>query len=341
MTDGVSTSGAADEAVAMSPAHPFKRDPVPPHALRERFTPRADVFVLCHLGVARIERSEWGLAIDGLVERPLRLCFEDLAGFPRCELSSVHQCCGSPLAPREPTRRVTQVRWGGVRLEDVLARARPLPEARFVWSRGADHGEFAGVSLDGFVKDLPLERVGRDVLLADELNGEALSAELGAPVRLVVPGFYGTNSVKWLRRLTLARERVDSPFTRRWYNDPVLDARGRETAERAPVWAIAPESVIVSPAPGALVERGRACEIWGWAWADAGVCQVEVRTDAGARTALLEPVRGHEWQRFALEWVPEQSGAVRLSSRARARDGAAQPDAGARNARYEVALSVR
>jgi DMSO/TMAO reductase YedYZ molybdopterin-dependent catalytic subunit len=98
--------------VKLDPQGPFKRDPPPPHRLRDRLTPTHDVIVLCHLGVPRIERDRWTLTIDGLVERPLTLRFDDLARYPRTELTSVHQCCGSPLAPFEPTRRVCTVRWG-------------------------------------------------------------------------------------------------------------------------------------------------------------------------------------------------------------------------------------
>ena len=93
-----------------------------------------------------------------------------------------------------------------------------------MWSSGADHGVFEGDRCDAFVKDLPLERVAADVLIAYEMNGAPLPPENGYPVRLVVPGYYGTNSLKWLIRLTLADGRAAGPFTTRWYNDPILDA---------------------------------------------------------------------------------------------------------------------
>ena len=118
-----------------------------------------------------------------------------------------------------------------------------------MWSHGADYGEFAGVAVERYTKDLPLSRLSADVLIATELNDEPLLAENGFPARLVVPGFYGTNSVKWLTGMTLADRRADSPFTTRWYNDAVLDGEGRATGQTVPVWAIAPESVIVAPAP--------------------------------------------------------------------------------------------
>ena len=90
-------------------------------------------------------------------------------------------------------------------------------------------GAFQGVHCDAYVKDLPLDRVSADVLIADEMNGAPLRPENGYPARLVIPGYYGTNSVKWLTRLTLAAERAASPLTTRWYNDAVRDAAGRPT----------------------------------------------------------------------------------------------------------------
>ena len=118
----------------------------------------------------------------------------------------MHQCCGSPLEPSVATRRVANVHWGGADLAAILLDELEIdPRARFLWSYGLDGGDFAGTSCDWFVKDLPLARLAAgDVLLAYELNGAPLPAEHGFPLRLVVPGYYGTNSVKWLWRLQLA-----------------------------------------------------------------------------------------------------------------------------------------
>ena len=205
----------------LEPHQFLRRLPLAPHKMRDRFTRVEDAIVLCHLGVPRIARDDWSLTIDGLVARAQTLSFGDLMRFAKVSVTSVHQCAGSPLAPNEPTQRVCNVTWGGARLGDVLARCEPLPSARFVWSTGADYGSFGGVSIDSYVKDIPIERVASDVLLAYEMNGDPLAPEHGFPVRLVVPGFYGTNSVKWLTCLTLAEHRAGGPFTTRWYNDPV------------------------------------------------------------------------------------------------------------------------
>jgi hypothetical protein len=87
----------------LDPQGPFMRGPLAPHHMRDRLTRTQDVFVQCHLGVPRLERDRWSLTIDGMVERPCTLRFDDLVRHPKTEVASVHQCCGSPLAPFAPS----------------------------------------------------------------------------------------------------------------------------------------------------------------------------------------------------------------------------------------------
>jgi len=122
----------------------------------------------------------------------------------------------------------------------------------------------------------------------------------------------------------------------------VLDDAGRETGETTPVWSIAPESVIVSPAPEEGIELSVERDIWGWAWADGGVQRVDVRTGDGAewRPASLEPAHGRAWQRFSIRWTPSQRGAVVVASRAQTNAGLCQPISGRRNAIHGVPVNV-
>lgn len=139
----------------------------------------------------------------------------------------------------------------------------------------------------------------------------------------------------------LADRRSTGPFTARWYNDRVLDAAGRPTGETRPVWSIAPESLIVSPAQGATVEAGRTVEVWGWAWADAAVDSVDVSVDGGrsCTQAALESRAGRAGQRFTATWRPNQRGDYELSSRAHSQRQS-QPSTGARNALLSVPITV-
>src|SRR5262249_61657830 len=123
-------------------------------------------------------------------------------------LTSVPLWPGSRAAPPEPTLRGCLVSWAAARLADILAECEQRSTVRFVWPTGADYGDFGGVSVEAYVKDMPVDRVNADVLVAYEMNGEPLMPQHGFPARLVVPGFYGTNTVKWRRRGTLAEERA-------------------------------------------------------------------------------------------------------------------------------------
>ncbi|GGC75152.1 molybdopterin-dependent oxidoreductase [Chelatococcus reniformis] len=342
--DHLTGPGPRPPRALLDPAAGVREIKLRPHQMAEPVTPAADLFVLAHFGVPRIDAARWSLIINGLVGRAVSLDYDDLLRRPATTVEAVHQCCGSPIEPTVPTRRVANVCWRGVDLAALLDELGVDRRARFLWAYGLDGGAFGGVSCDWFVKDLPLERLAAgDVLLAYELNGAPLPPEHGFPVRLVVPGFYGTNSVKWLWRLHLAADRAESPFTTTFYNDrAVPEAIAAGQPARRPVWAIAPEAVTVSPAPNGEVSVGVPCAIWGWAWSCRGVSGVEVSVDAGASfaRAVLEPRREWAWQRFSLTWWPSTRGAVQIQARAFDADGTSQPADGARNAVHSVLVTV-
>src|SRR5262245_24681229 len=329
---------------AMDPGMPQRRIKLHPHEMASAVTAASNLFVVAHFGVPRVDPAQWSLSIGGMVERPRSFGLDELKARPKRVLEAVHQCCGSPLEPTVPTRRVANVRWGGADLAALLDELDLDPSARFLWSFGLDGGEFVRTRNDWYVKDLPIERLAAgDVLLAYELNGRPLPAEHGFPLRLVVPGYYATNSVKWLWRLHLAGRRAERPFTTAFYNDhPGI--RGAAAGKRSrPVWATAPESVIVRPAPGTRIAVGEPVEIRGWAWSFNGATALEVSFDDGASftRAALERPRGWAWQSFSLLWMPLEPGEVRLSARAFDADGAAQPLDGARNAVHTVPVLVQ
>ena len=329
----------------MDPGSGVRRMKLAPHQLTDAVTAAESLFVLAHLGIPRVDPAQWSLTIDGLVGGADTLSLDDLKARPKRTVEAIHQCCGNPLEPTVPTRRIVNVRWGGVDLAALLDELEIDPRARFLWSYGLDGGDFAATSCDWFVKDLPLERLGAGgVLLAYELNGAPLPAEHGFPVRLVVPGYYGTNSVKWLWRLHLADRRADGPFTTVFYNDSLsADDVAAGLPPRRPVWAIAPESIIVAPAPDAVIGVGERAEIWGWAWSFRGIAAVEVSVDGGAHftRAVVERRRGWAWQRFSHSWQPTKRGDVQLSVRAFEANGATQPRDGARNSIHTVPIVVR
>ena len=328
------------EKAVLNPSGFHTRLPLLPHQLLSRRTSTEDVIVLCHMGVPILDREMWSVKICGMVEKEQTLRFADLKKYPEKKLTAVHQCAGSPLKPTEPKRRVNNVEWTGVRLADVLADCGVSNDADYIWSYGADHGSFAGIEVSEYGKDLPLSRLQDDVLLAYGLNGAPLPQEHGFPVRLVVPGFYGTNSVKWLNQIVVEKGRLDNPFTTRWYNDPVIE--GDTSLPSGPVWAIAPEAVVVSHGPKDCVAVEQQHNIWGWCWADLGVAQMAISFDQQSswQSCDLEAAEGRAWQRFSFSWTPKERGTFTVSVRATDINGSIQPTAGARNAIQEIIIEV-
>ena len=320
----------------MDPAGYRRRIVCEPHQTTERVTPQRDLFLLAHLGIPRVDPAAWRLEIAGLVERPATLTLDDIRGLPARQVESFHQCAGMPRRSDIAVRRIANVVWSGADLAELLGHCGIRPEAHFLWAYGLDHGEYDGISANWYVKDMALARLAEGgVLLAYAVNGEPLTPEHGFPLRLIIPGYYGTNTVKWLWRLELAEDRAAGPFTTVLYNDPAPSGGGTR-----PVWEAPPEALIVAPAPGRLAAAP--VEIWGWAWAAAGVARVEVSVDGGASwaPASVEPRTQWSWQRFSFDWRPGGAGQYTLMARATDQHGDFQPMAKARNAVHAVAVSI-
>jgi sulfane dehydrogenase subunit SoxC len=309
---------------------------IAPVHLSRRLTRTEDLFVLAHMSVPNVHENDWSLEICGLVDRPAAISFDQLLDYPRRTIEAVHECAGNPFEPSEPARQVANVKWGGVDLKDLFNGVKIDPSATHLWAYGLDYGGFGGLQTSHYRKDVPLTRIGTsDVMIAYELNGERLSSEHGFPARLVVPDFYGTNSVKWLCRLELADQRPEGIFTTQFYNDAI---QGGGTK---PVWAIEPESMFVSPVPDSKM-RLQASEIWGWAWSSSPIKLVEVSFDGGRtwREAQIESRQEHSWQKFRTDWSPPQPGEYQLRCRATDDQGRVQPVMGARNSIYTVNVVV-
>ncbi|MGH3281576.1 MAG: molybdopterin-dependent oxidoreductase, partial [Trebonia sp.] len=207
-----------------------------------------------------------------------------------------------------------------------------------VWLCGVDWGIYADVENGSYLKDIPLEKaLSDDVLVAYEMNGGPLPAEHGFPLRAIVPGYYGTNSVKWLSQISVQSERPQSLFTTRLYNtvvDGVL----------TPVWAMAVNSRLTTPGEGDVLALGDQHQVAGWAWGDARVVAVDVSVDGGktwARADLDDRDDGCAWQGFRLAWTPGRVGAYGLVARATDARGAVQPQDLHINQAHFVSVTVR
>lgn len=293
-------------------------------------TPAGRHYVRSHFATpAPVEQ----IVVDGLCERPYALSIAELRSLPSRTVVVTLECAGNgrsflePPAPGEQwgLGAVGTAEWTGVPLATLLERAGPLAEVREVVLRGADRGTPAGRPHQiAFERSLPIGRAREDkALVAYAMNGAPLAPEHGAPARLVVPGRYGMESVKWLERITLVAESFQGFFQSERY---VVEGR--------PLGPIEPRAVIVDPADGVVVPQGR-IEVRGYAWCGREqVVAVEVSTDGGSgwQAANLEaPVSPEAWRewRCAVEAAP---GEMTLLARAITASGERQPLDQRRNA---------
>lgn len=311
-----------------------------PHLLSAATTTDEDLFQTIHMGAVDVDIYQWLLVVDDLVKRPFALTFEQLCKLPSTNVQSVHECFGSPLAPATTALwRVGNVIWTGVPLRILLDMAQPLPSADFVWSEGLDSGTFAGVDADRYQKDLPLGRArSGEVVVAFKMNGKLLGRERGGPVRLIVPGWFGTNSTKWLCKISLHKGRAPGPYTTRFYNTEDQDDPQRKLK---PVWEVDVNSMIVRPAPNSVLRCPRV-DIEGWAWSSDGVARVEISSSAGDtwQEATLEPRADFRWQKFTCRLILDP-GEHTLIARATSVGGESQALSGRRNHTHRVKIRVK
>ena len=316
------------------------KPPPPPHALGVPLTSDDDLFETIHMASVDVDAARWRLQVDGLVRRPFSIDLAGLQRLPATSVTAFHECYGSPLAPATGNLwRVGNVRWTGVPLATLLAQAGVDATATHVWSDGLDSGRFGGRTMDRYRKDLPLAKaLSPEVLVAYAMNGAPLSRARGGPVRLVVPGWFGTNMTKWLCRLSLQAGRADGPFTTTWYNR--AQPAGRGGAE--PVWAVEPNALITAPAPGEAIAMP-ALAVRGWAWGDSPIVGVDLSLDGGAswHGAQVAQRVDHGWQAFEALLLPLATGPTQLVARARDAAGRTQALQGTRNAAHAVPLTWR
>ncbi|RKL31380.1 hypothetical protein BFJ72_g11014 [Fusarium proliferatum] len=326
--------------VSISPRGFYIRHPPKPHILNDFITPDDLLFHTIHMGAAVVDPYKWILIVTGLVKNPFALSLTQLKRLPKKSIVSFHECYGSPIKPPvEAVQRIGNVIWTGVPLASLLLLASPLPEASFVWSDGLDHGSFQGVTANRYQKDLPLDKAqSAEVLVAYMMNGEPLTKERGGPVRLVVPGWFGTNSTKWLCRLTLEDRRAEGPYTTTFYNE--IDPGDPKRIKKRPVWEAEVNSIIVRPGPEAvLVEPKVAIE--GWAWCFEAVTDVHISFDDGESWTATE-VEAREdfsWQKWKIE-LHLPCGSFSVMARAESASGQIQPLSGRRNHVHVVSFSV-
>ena len=296
----------------------------PLEALDGLLTPTPLFYVRDHFDeVPGFDLESWRLAVGGLVERPLSLSLDDLGALPRRELVCTLECAGNGGYGNHLRRGgVSTAHWRGVSLAEVLALAGLRSGVSDVVTRGAESGDDPEApEAQGYERSLPLARAtAPDTLLALEMNGAPLAPEHGAPVRLVVPGWYGMDAVKWLIELRATSAPSGAFYmARRYRADYTKGPQVREMTVK---------SLIARPVAGARLPLGPAL-VEGVAWGgDGPVTRVDVSTDGGASWApaeLLGEALPATWRLWRHSWTAGQSGEHVLMARAHDALGQAQP----------------
>ena len=310
---------------------------MPLEGLRYDLTPIGMHYLLIHFDIPAADADTWEVEIGGLLERPLTLTMADLRSRPAVTIPVTMECAGNGRARLDP-RPVSQPwldeavgtgSWTGTPLGPILRNAGLDPTAVEIVFRGADHGMQGEVEQD-YERSLSIAEAMRDdVLLAYELNGRPLPPQHGFPVRLLVPGWYGMTSVKWLRSITAVAE----PFT--GYQMWAYRLRQREEDEGTPVTRIVPRALMIPPGFPEFFTRSRTLDagpvtLDGRAWSGWGsVVRVEVSVDGGASwtdVQLSEPVGTYAWRHWHHTW-DARPGEHELVVRATDDAGNVQPTA--------------
>ena len=267
--------------------------------LHGTITPADLHFERHHAGIPEINPDEYELLIHGMVERPLKFSLADIKRFPATTRICFIECSGnlnrfmkSKITPQMLAGLTSQSEWTGVSLATVFREVGVKSEATWFLAEGADAALMT--------RSIPVSKALDDALIAYAQNGEAIRPAQGYPARLLLPGWEGNTSVKWLRRIELS----DGPFMTREetskYTEPLKDGTVRQFS-----FVMDARSIITFPAYPVTLEKGWV-EIRGLAWSGRGhIKRVDISVDAGktwAPAVLQEPVLPKAHTRFRRLW---------------------------------------
>ena len=287
-------------------------------------TPSSLHFERHHGGVPDIDPSAHTLTIHGLVERPIVFTVDEIKRLPsvsrifflECSGNSASEWKGAAEADVQRAHGLTSCsEWTGVWLSTLLRESGVQPRGTWILAEGADACKLA--------RSIPIAKAMHDVLLAYGQNGEALRPEQGYPLRLIVPGWEGNVSVKWVRRIKV----LDQPAMTRWETSKYTDLLADGTARQF-TFDMEAKSVITRPSGGQTLAGAGIYEVTGLAWSGRGaIVRVDISVDGGrtwATATLQEPVLPRAHARFTWSWRWDGRDAV-LQSRCTDETGYVQP----------------
>jgi DMSO/TMAO reductase YedYZ molybdopterin-dependent catalytic subunit len=307
---------------------------MPLEALRYEVTPTGLHYLLVHFDIPYMDADDWRLQIGGAVARPVTLSIQDVLAQPQQTIRVTMECAGNGrarLTPRPLSQpwlheAIGTADWTGTPVWPLLERAGIASDAVEVVFRGADHGVQGDVDQD-YERSLTVDELRRpEVMLVHSMNGRPLEPQHGFPLRLIVPGWYGMTSVKWLTAITAVRrpfrgyQQVDTYLYKQNDDDP------GEPVDRMRVRAL-----MVPPGDPEFFSRSRLAsagpiEIVGRAWSGvAPISRVEVGVDGVWSDAKLgPPAKDFAWRGWSYTW-PATAGDHVISCRAADEAGNVQP----------------
>jgi DMSO/TMAO reductase YedYZ molybdopterin-dependent catalytic subunit len=309
---------------------------MPLEALRYPITPTGLHYLLIHYDIPAVNAEEWRLKIAGRVAAPLELTLEEIKKRPRRTVPVTMECAGNGRALFAP-RRISQpwlleaigtAEWTGTPLRSILQEAGLSADAVEIVFTGLDRG-VEGDQIQYYQRSLTVDEATRDeVLVAYEMNGEPLPPQHGYPLRLLMPGWYGMASVKWLDRI----EAVTEPFQGYQMVRAYRYAQSADGPGEA-VNLMRERALMIPPGIPDFMTRDRLVEagpvtLAGKAWAGrVSVSRVEVSVDAGQswfEAQLGESGSPYAWRTWTCVWNATP-GAYTLYVRASDANGNVQP----------------
>jgi DMSO/TMAO reductase YedYZ molybdopterin-dependent catalytic subunit len=326
---------AIDAGLLVHRAYPLNAE-TPIQALTSGDVTSTDHFyVRNHFDIPDLDTADWRLTVTGSVQHRLTLDLDDLYKMRSRTQVVTLECAGNnriafdPQVPGEQWRlgAVSAAEWTGVPLADVLDRAKLTSSAQEVAFRGADRGRVDGSGETiRFERSLSLDEIADSgALLAYKMNGAPLLPQHGYPLRLVVPGWYGVASVKWLAAIEVLNRAFDGYFQTSRYRYAWL--RGGDTVTE-PVRRQRVRAVITEPSYGQTLSCGDVL-IRGVAWSGtAPIAGVRVRV--GRRPWQSAHLLGHPYRHGLRRWElctrVDEPGTATVRARATDLTGRTQPD---------------
>lgn len=312
----------------------FRNRGMPLEALRYDLTPTGIHYLVIHWDIPDVDDSTWRLEVGGRVRRPLALSLTDIRARPPRTIAVTLECAGNGRALLKPrplsvpwlSEAIGTAAWTGTPLWPLLEDAGLEADVAELVFRGLDRG-VQGDEDQVYARSLTVAETRRpEVLLAYEMNGQPLQPQHGYPLRLIVPGWYGMTSVKWLRSI----EAVRDPFA--GFQQAVAYHYQRDVDDPGePVRRIRVRALMIPPGIPDFYSRARFVEpgpttVVGRAWSgDAPIRRVEVGVDGAWSPARLEPAIGEfAWRKWTFDWAAA-AGDHELACRATDEAGNVQP----------------